>query len=150
MANIGYTNDTALYEWALARGIELSGCPDALLTRALDWLEVQRFAGNKTDPAQLLQWPRTGARIDGTLIATDEVPSEVAELQLRIAVDIDAGMSPDGQRKASKSSAAVAGAVAVTYQAGESDSRISSHAQALLNKLSGSRGGFNQFEVRRG
>lgn len=144
---IGYVDSQTLTSWASARGITLSQDADALLTRALDWVELQRYGGHKTDPNQELQWPRVG-----TGYPSDSVPEDVKALQLRIAVDIDAGMDPLGQRKAGRKSASVHGAVSVTYFDGETDSRISAQAQALLAKLTrgaGSTGVF-QIEVSRG
>lgn len=147
---IGYTDSAALEAWALARGITLKKSPGILLTQALDWVELQQFAGSKTDAAQPNQWPRTGVTIDGVSVPSDTVPRQVIDLQMRVAADIDAGMNPSGQRKAAKASVAVVGAVAVTYEKGSVDSAISVQAQALLTKLRSNGYGFNQFEVRRG
>lgn len=147
---IGYVEASELEAWALARGITLKKSPDILLTLALDWMEVQQYAGIKTDAAQPLQWPRKGVCIDGVLVDSAVIPDEVSELQIRVAADIDDGMNPSGQRKAVKSSATVFGAVAVTYAVGSSDSPLSTQAMALLRKLRGGMGGLNQIEVSRG
>lgn len=147
---IGYTDTQTFDTWANARGFMIKGSSSELLTQALDWLELQQFAGSKTDAAQPNQWPRTGVVIDGVSVPRDTVPQQVIDLQMRVAADIDAGMDPSGQRKAVKSSATVFGAVAVTYAAGSSDSPLSTQAMALLRKLRGGMGGFNQIEVTRG
>lgn len=147
---IGYTDTHTFDAWANARGFMIKGSSSELLTQALDWLELQQFAGSKTDAAQPNQWPRTGVTIDGVSVPSDTVPQQVIDLQMRVAADIDAGMDPSGQRKAAKASVAVVGAVAVTYEKGSTDSAISVQAQALLTKLRGNGFGFNQFEVRRG
>ena len=149
MAIIGYVDETELTDYADARGITLTGTPSQLLTLSLDWVEVQPFKGAKTDSAQVLQWPRTGVYIDGVLIDSDTVPQEVKDLQIRMAVDIDAGSDPNGVTAQAVKQETVVGAVSVTYQDNSSASTTSRQTQNILSKLTG---GTNQwqFGVSRG
>ena len=146
---IGYVTETELTDYATARGITLTGTPSALLTLSLDWVEVQPFKGAKTDGAQVLQWPRTGVYIDGVLIDSDTVPQEVKDLQIRMAVDIDAGSDPNGVTAQAVKQETVVGAVSVTYQDNSSVSSVSKQVNALLAKLTNSASAW-QFGVTRG
>ena len=60
MAIIGYITDNEYSDYAAARGYIISGDPIVQLQLALDWLELQPFQGEKTDPLQALEWPRDG------------------------------------------------------------------------------------------
>ena len=60
MAIIGYTTDDEYSDYAAARGCIISGDPIVQLQLALDWLELQPFKGENTDPSQVLEWPRGG------------------------------------------------------------------------------------------
>lgn len=63
MALIGYAT-TEEFEAALtARGITINIPSDQALLLALDYMETQNYIGAKTDPDQLLQWPRDGETI---------------------------------------------------------------------------------------
>ena len=148
MAVIGYVDDTDFTAWAAARGITLTGTPAVLLTKALDFVELQQYKGSRTDTAQALSWPRTGIHIDGVSVAADTVPALVEELQMRVAADMDAGADPlaiQGQQVKSKR---VEGAVAIEYMDGSYKPSRSSQVSLLLAKLTAAGGG-NQFNVVR-
>ncbi len=49
---VGYTTDDEYSEYATVRGHILSGDPLVQLQLALDWLELQPFKWEKTDPDQ--------------------------------------------------------------------------------------------------
>ena len=70
---IGYNDEAALTAYATARGVTLEQDASVLLTRALDWLELQPFKGSKTDDAQQLEFPRNGALVVPTKIATAQL-----------------------------------------------------------------------------
>jgi hypothetical protein len=82
MAIIGYTTDNEYSDYAAARGYILSGDPIVQLQLALDWLELQPFKGEKTDPLQVLEWPRDG---------NTEIPDKIVQAQLEAALVYNAG-----------------------------------------------------------
>ena len=79
---VGYTTDDALSAYAIARGYVLSGDSAVNLQLALDWLELQPFKGEKTDPDQALEWPRDGDTV---------VPDKIVQAQLEAALVYNAG-----------------------------------------------------------
>ena len=82
MTAIGYTTDDEYSDYATARGYVLSGDPIVQLQLALDWLELQPFKGDKTDPLQALEWPRDG---------NTEIPDKIVQAQLEAALVYNAG-----------------------------------------------------------
>ena len=146
---IGYVEETELTAWAAARGITLTGTPDVLLTRALDFVELQQYKGARTDTAQALSWPRAGVYIDGVEQAADTVPALVKELQMRVAADMDAGADPLKVKAQQVKSKRVEGAVSIEYMDGSYAPDRSSQVSLLLAKLTAAGGG-NQIQVVRG
>lgn len=71
-----------------------NGMPSEVLILAMDYLESKNFIGNKGSQDQALQWPRTGAFMDGYYIASDSIPLLLQEAQMEIAISIDAGTNP--------------------------------------------------------
>jgi hypothetical protein len=137
---MSYATDTELLAYAAAREITLAGSPDTLLTKALDWLDLQPFSGAKTDPEQALEFPRNGETV---------VPTNIKTAQMVAAVLVDTGedlMAPLSQRVLSES---VAGAVSVTYSDTGRQSTYYPQLAYLLRPYLGSTGA-NIFEVRRG
>ena len=82
MAIIGYTTDDEYQDYAAARGYIISGDPIVQLQLALDWLELQPFKGEKTDPLQVLEWPRDG---------NTDIPDKIVQAQLEAALVYNAG-----------------------------------------------------------
>lgn len=148
MALIGYVEDTDFTAWAAARGITLTGTATVLLTRALDYVELQKYKGHRTDAAQVLSWPRSGVYIDGIAVAADTIPALVKEMQMRVAADMDAGIDPLAIQEQQVKAERVEGAVSVEYMDGSYAPSRSSQVSLILGKLS--TGGSNQIEVRRG
>ena len=149
MALIGYVEDTELTAWAAARGITLTGTASVLLTRALDFVELQQYKGLRTSASQSLSWPRAGVYIDGVEQAADTVPELVKELQMRVAADMDAGADPLKVKAQQVKSKRVEGAVSIEYMDGSYKPSRSSQVSLLLAKLTAA-GGDNQFQVVRG
>lgn len=86
-------------DYAKARGVKLTDFDDVLeqeLIKAMDYLEAQRdnFKGVKTSSTQPLQWPRCGAYVDGAVVEPTTIPNELKNAQIRIAMEIDAGINP--------------------------------------------------------
>ena len=89
-----YISESQLDEYAAKRGIVLVCDASVLLIKSMDYLEAQNFKGQKTDPAQPLQWPRKNAVINGVLVDSSTVPAEVSNAQAVIALSIDSGYNP--------------------------------------------------------
>ena len=85
MAEIGYVTEDELEAYATARGITISGNKAVLLQKALDWLELQPFSGEKYDEDQELEFPRDD---------DDEVPDKIKTAQMVCALIYDAGGDP--------------------------------------------------------
>jgi hypothetical protein len=134
---IGYVTELDLTNYAAARGVTLSGSESVLLTNALDWVELQDYQGEKTDPNQSLQWPRKGFYLDGVLQDENTVPMLVEELQLQLAIDIDQGADPNSVRSQDVKQETVFGAVSVTYQDNSGAAQLSQKVQAIMSKLIG-------------
>ena len=63
------------------------------LVQATRRLDLERYPGEKTDPAQNLQWPRTGATCNGVAIPPDAIPQQLedATIVLAGAIALDPG-----------------------------------------------------------
>ena len=85
MATVGYVSEDELTAYATARGITISGNKAVLLQKALDWLELQPFSGEKYDEDQELEFPRDD---------DDEVPDNIKTAQIVCALIYDAGGDP--------------------------------------------------------
>lgn len=135
-----YVSEVDLEAYALARGVTLSGDASVLLIKAMDYIELQEYAGTKSEKLQPLEFPRNGAV---------DVPEQIKKAQMTAALLYESGedlLAPQGPQVTSET---VVGAVSVTY----SDSGTRSTVYGQLNKLlrpflSNGSGGFT-FEVVR-
>lgn len=95
-SSTSYVSEADLTAYIAERGITLVNTitDSELLIKAMDYLESQRFIGDKGSKAQALQWPRWGASLDGYYIDTDEIPLLLQEAQMEIAISIDGGVDP--------------------------------------------------------
>lgn len=124
--------------YATARGFTLTAATDAakeaILLRAMDWLEQQPFKGYKHTQAQALQWPRYGVTIDGYVIETNVIPQLLIDAQCEIGVSIDTGTDPlasvERQTKREK-----VGEIEVEYIDGAYDVVYQKAAETKLRKL---------------
>jgi hypothetical protein len=88
--------------WAVSRGLTLSAVDATLesaLIRAMDFVESQRsrFSGAKTSATQALQWPRTGASLDGVELEATVIPAELKSAQVQLAFEAQtADLQPTG------------------------------------------------------
>lgn len=78
----------------MSRGLSLTGddpTDEQLLTKALDYVESKgvfpSFQGFRSDPAQLLSWPRTGVVVDGVEQDSDTIPAGVIAAQCYAAFE---------------------------------------------------------------
>ena len=90
-----YVDETQLEAYAALRGHTLVQDPSVLLIKAMDVIEPMSWQGEKTDSAQPLQWPRTGVYIDGILIDSSVVPTDIESSQMAQAIVIDQGFNPN-------------------------------------------------------
>lgn len=83
--------------YALARGVTLSATDsvvEAQAHKAMDFLEAQRgrYQGDKSDPANSLQFPRTGLKLDCVEIDDDVIPAILVQAQCRLVMEQHAGV----------------------------------------------------------
>lgn len=86
-----YASDAELKAYALLRGKTVPATQperEALLVLAMDYIESYRaqFIGEKTDYTQPLQWPRSGAYIDGYDVGYNTIPQELKNAQMEAAI----------------------------------------------------------------
>ena len=134
MAEIGYVSEDELEAYATARGITISGNKAVLLQKALDWLELQPFSGEKYDEDQELEFPRDD---------DDEVPDKIKTAQIVCALIYDAGGDPLAaiSKKVIREKVDV---LEVQYSESSSSNDLYPHLSLLLAPyLTGGGSGFN-------
>lgn len=137
---IGYVTTEELESYAAARGVALELAPEVLLTRALDWLDLQPFSGRKTDPNQELQFPRNGS---------NSIPVNIKTAQLVAAMIYDSGGDPLAAIGPRVTQETVYGAVSVSYSDSGPLTTLYPQLIALLRGFVGSYGSGGQFRVSR-
>ena len=96
-SSTSYASEADLTAYTGERNVTLggtNGTASEVLILANDYLESKDFIGDKGTKEQALQWPRTGAQIDGYSIGSDEMPNVLLEAQMEIAIAIDGGVNP--------------------------------------------------------
>lgn len=87
----GYGDDSTFDAWLAENGYTLpDGAPSPAVLRQrgsayVDGLYGSRFSGTPTDPAGDREWPRTGATIYGSALASDVIPNRVVEASYHAA-----------------------------------------------------------------
>ena len=144
-----YVTEAELTAYATARGVTLTTDTEQLLIRAMDYIESLQFIGIKLTEDQPLQWPRSDVFIDGYLIDFDEIPTELKNGLMQVAMAIDNSQDPlaDIPRLKKRVKVGEVEAEYVTSQATTIVRKISSQLRKLL--LGGSSGG-SSFIVSRG
>ncbi len=89
-----YVSTTDFTTYATARGITLTSGAETLLVQAMDYIESLAYIGTKYTAAQGLQWPRSNVYIDGYLFDYDDIPQELINAQMMVAMAIDVGNGP--------------------------------------------------------
>ncbi len=84
---IGYVEVADFEDYAANRGITMVNDPEHILQKALDWLELNDFKGEKTDPDQPLEFPRNGET---------DIPARIKTAQKVAALIYDSGGDPMG------------------------------------------------------
>lgn len=140
MAVIGYVEETDFTAYATARGITLLLPTAQTLTLALDYIELQSYSGSKTDPVQVLEFPRDG---------DTEVPDKIITAQMQVALIYDSGndiLEPNGVKVLEET---VHGAVTVKYSDKGGNTTTYPQVTALLAPFLDTLGG-NNFSITRG
>lgn len=118
-----YATVAELVAYAAARGITLPATEaerEALLIKAMDYLESLSFVGIRYTRTQALAWPRVNAIVDGFYVAHTEIPRRLKDAQLQLAldsidVDLMGNVIPSNERVVLEEQ--VEGAVSVKYAA---------------------------------
>lgn len=140
MALIGYLDTVDFLAYATARGIALLRPESETLLQALDYIEMQTYAGYKTDSAQVLEFPRSGSNV---------VPDKILKAQMEVALLYDAGidiLAPIGPKVTQET---VVGAVSVSYSDSVNTNTRYQKIDKLLSEFLGGSGA-NSFVVSRG
>jgi hypothetical protein len=83
-----YGDETGLDAYALARGITVVGDQTIMLTKAMDWLEIQPWYSYKYLETQPLEFPRASTKY-GDVVG--EVPDDIITAQYVAALIFDGG-----------------------------------------------------------
>lgn len=118
-----YATAAELVAYAAARGIALPATEaeqEALLIKAMDYLESLSFVGIRYTRTQALAWPRANAIVDGFYVTHTEIPRQLKNAQLQLAldsidVDLMGNVIPSNERVVLEEQ--VEGAVSVKYAA---------------------------------
>lgn len=143
-----YVTAVQIEAYAEARGVTLTTDPEILAVKAMDFIEAQRFIGVKTLQSQPLQWPRTGAYIDGFEVDVATIPEELKSAQMATAVAIDTGYDPLAPIERGVVRQKV-GSIEVEYDQGGMTTSYSRSISAALKKLTMGSGGASNFMVSR-
>ena len=143
-----YVTEAELTAYATDRGITLTGTTDVLLIKAMDWLELQPFKGDKATDGQALEWPRSGVYVGGTLLPDDAVPERIKQAQMAAAVLIDGGadLMPTVEPRVIAES--VDGAVSVRYSDKGNQTPVYTSLNALIRDYVKNAGGMSFDLVR--
>ncbi len=129
-----YVSTTDFTAYATARGVTLTSGAETLLVQAMDYIESLSYIGMKSTATQPLQWPRTNVYIDGYLFADDDIPQELINAQMQVAMAIDVGNGPLVTVARSTKRERV-GELEVEYMAGASSTPIVRSINAMLWKI---------------
>lgn len=121
-----------------------TGEQEILLRQAMLTVDTKTFQGYRADESQSLSFPRTGVYVDNILLPSDEIPSNMINAQLTMAVEsntTDFLPTVDPTDKGSITHEEVVGAVVRKYAANSSSSGsssavpVSSKVETLLRPL---------------
>lgn len=143
-----YVSEAELEQFADLRGIVLDGEPEALLHLAMDYVETLGFLGEKTASDQALQWPRTGVEIDGYLLESTVIPTELKNGVIQTALAISQGNDPQAEREREVIEESV-GALGVKYAPTGESGTVRKTISAALKKLTRSTASSANFNVQR-
>lgn len=143
-----YVSEAELTAYATARGVTLTLGTEQLLVRAMDYIESLEYKGIKLSSTQGLQWPRSDVYIDGYYNSNDNIPTELKNGEMEVAIAIDGGEDPLADIGRVKTKSTV-GPISVEYAPGQSTT-IVRKITAQLRKLLANGAGGSSFTVKRG
>lgn len=137
-----YITIEELDEYAMARGCEIPTTkPErtALIIKAADYTESfrKRYQGTKVASTQSMQFPRVGVYVDGFIVDSDVIPTDLKKAQMQAALEyIEADMLPaTGQNIKSEK----VDVIEIVYQDGDgsltapSFPKVDQYLEALLS-----------------
>jgi hypothetical protein len=131
-----YVSESDLSSYASARGINLSGDPEELLIKAMDYIESLSYIGIKFSRDQELQWPRVDVWIDDYYLDSDTIPQQLKNGLMITAIEIDSGNNPISTISTSdQTKRKRVGDIEVEYKDGASSSPIIRSISSALYKL---------------
>ncbi len=107
----------------------------------MDYIESLSYIGTKYTATQGLQWPRSNVYIDGYLFAYNDIPQELINAQMQVAMAIDVGNGPLATIARATKRERV-GELEVEYTAGADSVAIVRTINAMLWKLLSNGAGF--------
>lgn len=114
-----WVTDTDLDLYADSRGITINGDAEVLLIKAADYINglESKLKGDLVSRDQAMAFPRNDLIIEGWSWSNTEIPRQVINAQLTLALEIDAGEDPLNPTPAELPvvSERVEGAVSVEY-----------------------------------
>lgn len=119
-----YASDADFVAYAAARGVTIpttGGARELLLIKAMDVLESYdaRFVGSRVARDQALAWPRAGVVVNGWDYASNDLPVQLKQAQLLLALEVQDGVDHNNPPAPALPvvSQSVEGAVSVQYAA---------------------------------
>ncbi len=110
-----YASVVDLTKFASARIIDLPNNPEALLIKAMDYLNGLNWYGSRATFDQPLPWPRSDVVFDGYNYPATDFPRQLITAQCMLAIEATTGDLLGANREAAVKSEAVSGVVSVTY-----------------------------------
>lgn len=144
-----YVSEANLTTYATDRGLTLVADESILLIKAMDYIESIGYKGVKVLSTQALQWPRYSVYLDGYYFPSNEIPKELKQAQMAVAVSIDQGDDPlatigQGVKREKVD------VLEVEYMPGSSSAPIIKSITSSLWKLLSGGGGGNVLPVVKG
>jgi hypothetical protein len=146
-----YATVTELRGYATLRGATVpvadADC-EALLVKAVDYLQSLDFVGDQFSKEQALKWPRANACVESWPLETDEIPRQLVQAQCALAIEAQTidllPTIPIGGQRGPVIAESVAGAVSRAYANNGTvrETPAIAKARALLTPLLKNRGLF--------
>ncbi|EIV2971686.1 hypothetical protein L7Q82_003709 [Cronobacter sakazakii] len=146
-----YGDVAGLMAFASSRGYDVpEESAEMLLFQALDYLNIQPWAGKPTKRGQPLPWPRAGVTVGGEPFPDDEIPQALIQAQYRLAVSAQEIDLMPGYGGAQALEETVSGAVSIKYSEQTLGSGVYfSWLRPLLGELLGAGASSVNFRVMR-
>lgn len=144
-----YVSAANLTTYATDRGITLTGTPEVLLIKAMDYIESLPFAGYKNTQAQALQWPRSAVIIDGFYHPINTIPQLLIDALCELVIGIDGGTNPLSNQGRQTTREKI-GEIEIEYTPGSRAQTYLTAAHSKISKLIKPLGGGMFARVTRG